>query len=150
MVPPVVGSNPTRAFVSKKEQILELKNKGFSYRKIQEITGCSKGTISYHLGIGQKDKVNSRTKDCRTKVKKYIQEFKTSRGCADCGEKYPYWLLEFDHLRDKKFTISEFSQHFSSLDKIKEEIEKCDVVCCNCHRNRTFFRQINRTKVSNV
>ncbi len=38
-----------------KEQILELKAQGYSYRDIQAKLGCSKGTIAYHVGIGQKD-----------------------------------------------------------------------------------------------
>ena len=127
-----------------KEQILELKNQGLSYREIQAKLGCSKGTIAYHIGIGQKDKTQNRTKEYRTRVKRFIQEYKSGKRCADCGEDYPYWLLEFDHTgNNKSFNISEFSQHSTALEKIKEEIDKCDVVCCNCHRNRTFMRQTN-------
>ena len=126
---------------SKKDQILELKDQGCSYREIQKITGCSKGTIAYHIGVGQKDKTKNRTRECRTKVMRFLQEYKSGKICCDCKENYPYWLLEFDHLGDKKFTISEFRNSTMDLEKIKEEIDKCDVVCCNCHRNRTFIRQ---------
>lgn len=45
----------------KKEQILALGKQGKSYTEIQEITGASKGTISYHLGDGQKVKTYART-----------------------------------------------------------------------------------------
>ena len=48
-----------------KEKIIELKNEGKSYRQIQKILNCSKGTISYHLGINQKEKTNNRTKKRR-------------------------------------------------------------------------------------
>jgi DNA-binding CsgD family transcriptional regulator len=41
-----------------KEKILELKKEGKSYRQIQKILNCSKGTISYHLGENQKEKTN--------------------------------------------------------------------------------------------
>ncbi len=57
-----------------------------------------------------------------------------------------YWMLEFDHLRNKNFTISHFRNSTIDLEKIKEEIDKCDVVCCNCHRNRTFMRQTKDAK----
>jgi 5-methylcytosine-specific restriction endonuclease McrA len=43
-----------------KETILKLKSEGKSYKEIQEILGCSKGTISYHCGRGQKEKTKAR------------------------------------------------------------------------------------------
>ena len=42
------------------EKILALRAKGFSYRKIQQKLNCSKSTISYHLGKGQKEKAKKR------------------------------------------------------------------------------------------
>jgi transposase len=125
-----------------KEQIIELKNKGYSYNEIKKELGCSKATICYHVGVGQKEKTDNRRRDGRTKVRKYLQEYKAGKKCADCGENYPYWMLEFDHLKDKKFTIGQFSSKTVDLDIIKLEIEKCDVVCSNCHRNRTFQRSL--------
>jgi transposase len=130
-----------------KDKIHELFNKGYSYSQIQEELGCSKGTISYHVGIGQKDKTLQRTRDKRGEIKKYIQEYKQGKSCTDCKENYPYWILEFDHLRDKKFNISEYSAKTISLKIIKEEINKCEIVCSNCHKNRTYLR--SRTINSN-
>lgn len=46
-----------------KEEILKLRTEGKSYNEIKSILGCSKGTISYHCGKGQKDKYkNNRNK----------------------------------------------------------------------------------------
>ena len=45
-----------------KEKILKLRGEGKSYSEIQKILGCSKGTISYHCGKGQKDKTLERQK----------------------------------------------------------------------------------------
>lgn len=126
---------------SVKEEILRLREEGHSYREIQQLVGCSKGTIAYHIGIGQKLKTLKRTNEKRTKIARFLQEYKAARVCADCGENYPYWMLEFDHLGDKKFSVSEHRNHTIKLDEVKKEIEKCEVVCCNCHRNRTFIRQ---------
>lgn len=68
-------------------------------------------------------------------IKNYIHE-KKSVPCSDCEIKYPSYVMEFDHLKNKKFNIS--GSHLSQgFFKIKEEIEKCDVVCANCHRERT-------------
>lgn len=56
--------------------------------------------------------------------------------CVDCGESNPL-KLSFDHVRGvKSFNISG-STHRRSLKRIKEEIEKCDVRCLNCHAART-------------
>lgn len=59
--------------------------------------------------------------------------------CVDCGETDPV-VLEFDHLRDKKFTIGSKLTHMARS-KVLAEIEKCEVVCANCHRRRTFGRK---------
>lgn len=45
-----------------KEKILHLRSKGKSYNSIVKILGCSKATVSYHCGKGQKEKNNVRNK----------------------------------------------------------------------------------------
>lgn len=46
--------------------------------------------------------------------------------------------MDFDHVGDKAFNIA------TAIDKrwseIQAEIKKCDVVCANCHRIRTYTR----------
>lgn len=44
-----------------KEKILELRKEGKTYNQIVEILGCSKSTVSYHCGLGQKEKSRKRT-----------------------------------------------------------------------------------------
>lgn len=59
--------------------------------------------------------------------------------CADCGVVYPDCCFDFDH-RDptkKKFTIGELMNRMS-LEVLLQEIEKCDLVCSNCHRIRNY------------
>lgn len=124
------------------EQIKQLHSEGKSYRQIQSLLGCSKGSISYHLGAGQKEKTRARTRDKRNKIRRFLQEYKQSNPCADCKENYPYWMMDFDHLGDKDFTISNFSGTIESMEKIIDEVKKCEVVCSNCHRNRTHMRLI--------
>lgn len=48
-----------------KEQILKLRNEGKTYNEIVDIVGCSKGTVSYHCGKGQKEKTINRTRKYR-------------------------------------------------------------------------------------
>lgn len=84
------------------------------------------------------DKIEAQNK-WRNKIKQIVIDAK-NRPCKDCGHEYPPHVMDFDHLRDKDFTIG-----LKKL-KIKEsvlraEIAKCDVVCANCHRQRTFERK---------
>ncbi|MBV8984655.1 MAG: hypothetical protein JO248_09480 [Acidimicrobiia bacterium] len=59
--------------------------------------------------------------------------------CVDCGES-DIAVLEFDHLRDKRGDIARLVRQWS-WSALLVEIAKCDVVCANCHRRRTFTRQ---------
>ena len=69
-----------------------------------------------------------------------IHEIKMARGCADCGYRGHPVALDFDHRPgvDKLFTIGQDARRKWS--EIEAEIEKCDVVCSNCHRIRTYRR----------
>jgi hypothetical protein len=69
---------------------------------------------------------------------RWLVEFFESHPCVDCGEADPV-VLEFDHLRDKLFEVT---NQFASRNwqEILDEIEKCEVVCANCHRRRTARR----------
>ena len=100
------------------KDILKLHNEGKSYSEIQKILGCSKGTISYHLGSGQKEKTVGRNRDSRNKISKFLQNYKQERVCADCKEDHPYWMLEFDHIRNKNFNLDK------KLNKIYESLNK--------------------------
>jgi 5-methylcytosine-specific restriction endonuclease McrA len=68
-----------------------------------------------------------------------IENLKNSNGCIDCGLKN-HLLLEFDHIdpNEKHGTISAMASDYTiSLNDIKNEIAKCEIRCCNCHRMKT-------------
>ena len=53
--------------------------------------------------------------------------------CKDCSGKFHYSQMDFDHVRgEKKGNVSHLS-----VKKILIEVQKCDLVCANCHRERT-------------
>lgn len=58
--------------------------------------------------------------------------------CADCQKAYPPWVMDFDHTGNKKFNIAKMTYQKPEL--IREEAAKCDIVCANCHRQRTHNR----------
>lgn len=64
-----------------------------------------------------------------------------ARPCTDCGQRFPSPVMEFDHVRGEKFgIISALVHRASSLAAIEAELEKCELVCANCHRLRTAER----------
>lgn len=60
--------------------------------------------------------------------------------CVDCGRQYHWFLMEFDHLRDKVSGVSWLAGRVSAK-KILAEIDKCELVCVLCHRIRTWNRE---------
>src|SRR5271166_71352 len=63
-----------------------------------------------------------------------------SRPCADCGIEYPYYVMDFDHIiGEKKYRIADGTIPWEA---IAEELSKCEVVCANCHRVRTWKRKV--------
>ncbi len=68
-------------------------------------------------------------------IKEFIRFIKENEPCRDCGNKYPYYIMEFDHIRGtKRGNISTIAEN--SWTQILDEMNKCDVVCANCHRIR--------------
>lgn len=85
----------------------------------------------------------------RKEYQKIIRDIKTNAYCKDCNKQYPYYVLDFDHIKDKKFTIGHFYKA-SSKEKLLEEISKCELVCSNCHRIRTHNRKHKCTRNGTV
>jgi hypothetical protein len=69
-----------------------------------------------------------------------VNRIKTESGCVDCGWNVHPAGLEFDH--DPEFVKVEAVSRLIpfSMDRIRAEIAKCDVVCANCHRLRSVQR----------
>ena len=65
-----------------------------------------------------------------------------SRPCADCGIQYSYYVMDFDHRNGATKSFSLHAVHGVTKKAIRREIEKCDVVCANCHRERTHRRRV--------
>jgi hypothetical protein len=63
-----------------------------------------------------------------------------NKPCADCGQQFISFAMEFDHLKDKEFKISH--NGYKSLEVLQNEVSKCDVVCILCHRERTHSRYV--------
>ena len=81
-----------------------------------------------------KEKEKNRLKQYAIDKAKFVDEYKQKHGCYFCKETDPI-VLDFHHLDDetKEYSISRKTRHYS-ISRLKKEIEKCIVVCSNCHR----------------
>lgn len=88
--------------------------------------------------LRNKEKVRSKSHESQIRRRAFVTEYKTGKPCADCGEFYPPYVLDLDH-RDSKNKILNIAQLVTcgGMARLKVEIEKCDIVCSNCHRERT-------------
>jgi hypothetical protein len=90
-----------------------------------------------------RDKVIAKAKEysraARVRTRAFISNYLKDNPCIDCGEANIV-VLEFDHLRDKDFNISDAARNGVGIKKLKDEIAKCEVRCANCHRKKTYER----------
>jgi hypothetical protein len=89
--------------------------------------------------IAKTTEVNRTTRNRR---RAFILEFLLQNPCVDCGESNTI-VLEFDHVGEagtKEFNISDAVRLGYGMQRLKEEMAKCEVRCANCHRKKTYER----------
>lgn len=91
------------------------------------------------------DKINAnqriRSAKIRERNKQYVQDYLSQHSCVDCGNDNPI-VLDFDHITDNKLAnVSRLATTTTSLKRIQEEINKCEIRCSNCHRIVTHLRK---------
>lgn len=80
-------------------------------------------------------------KDKRQTSRKLVIQLKTGRPCLDCQVVFPHYMLDFDHRPGEvKLGNIELIAREGNIPKLLDEIAKCDLVCANCHRHRTYLR----------
>ena len=85
-----------------------------------------------------KDYYLRKTKQSYNKLATLLYSFKFSNSCNVCGENTPS-CLEFNHInrKDKEYQISNMCKMGVSQEQFIKEVQKCEILCCNCHRKRT-------------
>ena len=92
-----------------------------------------KNHIKYYV-----EKARKRNQMVKERAYAYLGPYLLSHPCVDCGEK-DILVLEFYH-KDralKKGEIRHIIQNGATLEKVINEVEKCDIRCSNCHRRKT-------------
>lgn len=89
-----------------------------------------------------KEAYMERNRQRKIEMRAWVDEQK-SVPCMDCEENYPPYVMDMDH-RDPKTKVANINDLIKqgSWKKLKQEVEKCDVVCSNCHRERTHQRAL--------
>ena len=78
-----------------------------------------------------------RQREMRAEKRAWVTERKVASGCIDCGENHPA-CLEFHHVNqaDKTKEVVKLVDQNAGWERIRAEVEKCVVLCSNCHRKR--------------
>jgi len=88
-----------------------------------------------NLSPERKAEKQAKANDRATAVRRWLDAYKMSSGCVDCGFNEHHSALHFDHVRgDKQFNVC----NAKSITAAQREIEKCEVRCANYHAIQTW------------
>lgn len=82
-------------------------------------------------------------KMARKRNRDYLKELKEKTPCTDCGKKYPYYVMQFDHIYEKNGAVADLARASVSIARLQQEIDNCELVCANCHAERTHSRKFD-------
>ena len=96
--------------------------------------GCQKVYLSERY-TATKDVYAVKVRERKIDLRRQFAEIKSSLKCARCPENHPA-ALDFHHHdpSTKELGVSAMVHSGWHIDRIKEEIAKCEVLCANCHR----------------
>ena len=80
--------------------------------------------------------VNERKQHAREFAREYVLSYLVTHPCSECGEA-DIRVLEFHHVGEKSHTVSHLVGSGVSVERIQQELDKCIVLCANCHRKLT-------------
>ena len=81
----------------------------------------------------KREKGRSLARDAKRRAVEYM-----GGGCHDCGAIYPDYVYDFHHLSGDTKVDNPSAILKRSWGAAKEELDKCVMVCANCHRERHY------------
>jgi transposase len=129
-----LGDNNQKVTDDEKKQFQKIYDEVGSLKKVAKLTGRSFETVKKYVQVIKRVKKVTNSESVmlwRKKTKKKLIEYKGGK-CELCGYSKCERALEFHHTNpnEKDFSISGRSLSF---DKLKNEVDKCMLVCSNCH-----------------
>jgi len=137
----VTKAERARQYYLANKELIRAKNKKY-YEEHKEEQKAKK-KLWYQATYLEKQKLSdtARRSKLKEEYSKIILPLKNAP-CSDCGETFPPVAMDFDHVRgEKKFNVSEAVWGRYNLENVLEEINKCELVCANCHVLRTISRR---------
>ena len=114
--------------------------------KVCSICLVTKNLNEFYSRSSQSNKPYDRCKQCfnnyctdRWVTKKINSIIYKGSKCLDCGLSYPeepYVIFDFHHRDPSEKDVDWSKLRLKSYDNIKIELDKCDLLCSNCHRKR--------------
>ena len=108
---------------------------------------CNATVRAYRARRYERDGCWQDTSPKAAALKTWMIELK-SKPCLDCRGTFPVCCMDFDHrdYSEKKYNLGSMFAHHYSRELIEKELEKCDLVCANCHRIRTRDKKTGRKR----
>lgn len=121
-----------------REKVLEMKTQGLGTAAISRELGISKTTVQRHASPDVRAKQYARTYKKRRENKLRAIEYKGGK-CERCGYNKCEAALDFHHV-DPKMKTAEIKDLVKNcgFEKLKIELDKCILLCANCHREEHF------------
>jgi hypothetical protein len=111
------------------------------YLKIEDRRAASRRHYDRN-STSMKDRAAVQREIARQRNREYIAAIKSAAPCADCGISYPPYIMQFDHCgEDKDRDVASLAGAPVSIKRLQAEINKCEIVCANCHAERTYLRR---------
>ena len=115
---------------------------GDGYMKIGKRLNMSPSSVRYYLSANMREKNDIRSAKHRASRRGYRQKFLQrvlrKNVCSVCGYDDPI-VLEFDHINpeEKVSSVSGMLAKGYEMERIKNEMRKCRILCANCHVRHT-------------
>lgn len=103
---------------------------------------CHRKYVKAHYGNNKQYYVEKAARNKKV-VQEKIRAIKKVP-CFDCGVSYPHYVMDFDHRPEHEKSIEMHRAFERGWAAIQAEVDKCDVVCANCHRQRTHDRLVSK------
>lgn len=132
-------SNKNKERVTSRRKELYQKNKdkiNLQRREYWQKNKDKKRAMDKRYYLKNKPRLNEKQREYhRKKENDFLSAYKTGKSCALCGYNEHCEILQFHHKdrREKLFEVTLFKIAKRSPEELKKEIDKCILICPNCH-----------------
>lgn len=130
----IVMSNPTGASSTPPGSTAASNRKAYSREYARKLRARRKEDPTLHAAYNKFQR--DRHRSAKQRAVEYL-----GNACADCGGTFHQSVYDFHH---KDVTAKEFAPSYALLlkwDKVKAELDKCVMLCANCHRLRHYAQE---------